>query len=526
MPEQYSPFSDDTLRGSTGTAIPENWSPRIRGGLRNWYPILDPRIGKVLNKKQTSAGGGVTTVTQTGIPQQVLSVSATESPSRQQDRVYSLVTASFTRNPKDAAFSGVHIWFKGYKGNTQPVMMTDGADSPVSFLCEATGETVTVFVQPFAADGTPAPLAGAKSTTVSLDGQTSAPPAPTVTQTLTPIPNGVQFAFEMEGGLLADVIDGYWVYKSAANVTPTPPASRFKYIPQSTASSGTDIITFEDASLHIGDVFYFWVSAVNKQGLESALTNAQSGAVAGGQANPVEGSYAIVPDSGATCLSSTDVGGGHANISVAAFTLFCPQFPSGVHYSAGAAPLTTDMQGAAILNSTDYAVFVDDVNLAGGTQTYMCSKRTRDIVTAAGRLLIDTITTAASGGGGTGGGGTGGGGGASGCPLSGAPVRLYGNPAWWSKTVVRCEDFIEIKTTSGRTGTFSRNDRRYCRRGLLPLFQWEVGDWALTEDGEELVTSIALVHIPGAAVDRYEATSGHVYSAWGFIGHNVKLASL
>jgi hypothetical protein len=30
------------------------------------------------------------------------------------------------------------------------------------------------------------------------------------------------------------------------------------------------------------------------------------------------------------------------------------------------------------------------------------------------------------------------------------------------------------------------------------------------------------LNLPGATVDSYEGKTGHVYSAWGFIGHNFK----
>jgi hypothetical protein len=108
------------------------------------------------------------------------------------------------------------------------------------------------------------------------------------------------------------------------------------------------------------------------------------------------------------------------------------------------------------------------------------------------------------------------------CPLSGAPVKLWGKPEWWTKTVVPHTEFFKVTTETGREGTFSREHRSYCRRGLLALYDWHIGDFALTEDGEECVGLIEALTLPNATVDRYEATSGHVYSAWGFIGHNVK----
>jgi hypothetical protein len=132
------------------------------------------------------------------------------------------------------------------------------------------------------------------------------------------------------------------------------------------------------------------------------------------------------------------------------------------------------------------------------------------------------VTTVASGGGGGSSGGGGSNPGNGGCPLSGAPVRLFGHAEWWSKRVVPCHAFRLIVTERGRIGIFSRKDRRYCDRGLIAVENWEPGFMALTEDGEERVTVAQDLNLPGATVDSYEGKEGHVYSAWGFIGHNFK----
>jgi hypothetical protein len=371
--------------------------------------MVEERLRRAGKAGTTTVGNNAVGRNTTGVPDQVRTISVTESPKKIQDRTYSLVSVTFLRNPIDAAFAGVRIWLTGYQANPGRVLVADGFDSPLSFLVESTGESVVVAVQ---AVGTTAAadLDAAPTATVLLDGVNSTPPSPTVTQNLVAIPNGYQFTFTMEGALLADVIDGYWVYRSSSSSTPTPPTSRFQYVLQSTSSSGSDGFVFQDGAVEVGATYYYWVSAVNKSGLESSLTSAQSGATTAGGANPVEGSYVIAPASGASCLSSTDLGAGAANISIAAFTLHCAQFPSGVSYNAGAAALTVDDTSTAIANSTLYAVYCDDVGLVGGTQTYKCTKNKKTLVQVAGRILIDTITTAANGGGGTSGGGDGGGG--------------------------------------------------------------------------------------------------------------------
>lgn len=144
-----------------------------------------------------------------------------------------------------------------------------------------------------------------------------------------------------------------------------------------------------------------------------------------------------------------------------------------------------------------------------------------------GTDLTTLLVRAVAYGGDTAGGGgdTGGGGGSLPCPLSGAPTRLYGDPEWWFKNVEEEEDFIEITTTTGRKGTFSRKHRLYGDHGLLPLDRWEAGMYVFIDEPElhlEQVESIRSLHLPNATVDHYEATEGHVYSAWGFVGHNMK----
>jgi hypothetical protein len=214
--------------------------------------------------------------------------------------------------------------------------------------------------------------------------------------------------------------------------------------------------------------------------------------------NPIS---TIATFTGANPLSQD---GTSTNILVAAST---QQFGDGqVSYNSGAVD-----PGSLGLKF----IYVDDPTFAGGAVTYQ-STTSLDVVNAAnGRVFLGEITTAGGGGGsGSGGGG--------GCPLAGAPVRLYGVASEWRRRTVKCEEFICIETKTGRVGTFSRNDRRYCNRGLLPLKKWKVGDLALTEEGEECVVKVSRVHIRNGKVDSYEATRGHIYSAWGFVGHNAK----
>lgn len=248
--------------------IPKEARERIEAtgyGSVEW-PSLDVKED---NPTIESAQPNAASTTPTGIPQQVTNVSATESPCKQQDRVYSLVSVSFTRGSSDLFFAGVRIWLVGYKGNTNAVLVADAQDSPVSFLVETTNETVVVRVQAFGTDGTPAPYDDSPCATVLLDGVASAPPDPTIAQYIVAISGGWQFQFNFLTGLIEEVVDGYWIYRSATNDVAT--AAKYKYVKHPPTNTG--IYTFQDI---VASIQYYWVSAIAIGGLESTKVSAYS----------------------------------------------------------------------------------------------------------------------------------------------------------------------------------------------------------------------------------------------------------
>lgn len=254
-----------------------------------------------------AAAVAATTPASTLIPQAASAVSASENPYKavNTQQLYSLVSVSFFINPTDVNFGYVDIWVTGYHGNKAPVLVASGTPSPVSFLLETTGETITIYVvtvsptgataglvTPFSRPRLPGPPKPGKhtpppppnspqppspNTTVVLNGVATAPPAPSIAQLLVATITGYQFQFNFETGLLADVIDGYNVYRNTTNTSGT--ATKIAYIKQNATNTG--VYTFQDVvPAVLGQNYYYWVSAVNKKGLESALTSAQSGAVA------------------------------------------------------------------------------------------------------------------------------------------------------------------------------------------------------------------------------------------------------
>ena len=207
-----------------------------------------------------------------GVPQEVIDVQAEQSPYKTADgTIESLVSVTYGQWANDEYFTGVEIWFTGYQGISTPQLMCTSTASPVQFTCAATKETVTVTVVAYGPSGLTASFVAAPSTTVLLSGVQNAPPAPSINQPVTEIGSGQgwQFTWNVITGMLADVISGYWVYKSAVNVVPSAPAGRVAWLAQPISNIGTLLYQDQDSATE-----YFWVSAVNTSGLESSLTPA------------------------------------------------------------------------------------------------------------------------------------------------------------------------------------------------------------------------------------------------------------
>lgn len=234
---------------------------------------------------QSSSGGGA--------PEQLLSLAASERPVSAQNTTQSQVAVTFTRDGSDINYAATRIWFTGYKGSTIPQLMTQGTDSPILFVVDSTDETVVVTAQPIGSDGTSASFAGARTCTVTLDGVLTAPPAPSIAQTLVGTALGYQFAFNQLPAQLDDVIDGYQIYRNTTGILDGSQA-KIQYIKHNPTNSSAVVVT--DTVVPAAGVFYYyWVSAVDTAKLESTLTAAQS--------VPTVGSIGSVPPAIATPFS-------------------------------------------------------------------------------------------------------------------------------------------------------------------------------------------------------------------------------
>jgi hypothetical protein len=213
-----------------------------------------------------------------GVPEQVINISAVESPYKTDSgQLMSLVAVDFTvgqlNGVNDPNFDHAEVYFSGYNGASGYQLMSQGSTSPIEFLCSTTGESVTVTVVAVGPTGTPSGIDYAPTTTVSLDGVVSAPPAPSISAAQTALngANGWQFSFNVLGGLEQDLISCYRIYHSEENSTPVPGTSSSAYytvITQPTTNSGP--VTVQEVT---GDILYYWVSSVNVNGMESSLTH-------------------------------------------------------------------------------------------------------------------------------------------------------------------------------------------------------------------------------------------------------------
>lgn len=270
---------DTVISGGRGDTAGKLWRP-----LRDVAVVdttietinnLQKRVLELEDTTDTLTADTSATVSSTTVLQ-VSGVSATESPFKTNSgQLLSLVAVNFTPNAGDPSFSGVEVWFTNYNGSANAQLMAEGRTSPVQFLCETTQETVTVTVVAYHADGATSDFTLAPTTTVLLDGVTSAPPAPTISQTLVGTPTGFQFAFIQVALPVGtqDVVQSYRIYRNTVNNSATK--TYLTTVPHDATATGA-IVFFDPAPN--GQVYYYWITAVNTSGLESALTAAQSSA--------------------------------------------------------------------------------------------------------------------------------------------------------------------------------------------------------------------------------------------------------
>jgi hypothetical protein len=213
----------------------------------------------------------------------------------------------------------------------------------------------------------------------------STPTAPTISQSLTALPMGFQFSFNVLDPRYS--ITSYHVYRNTTNDAVN--AALFQTIVQPT--NNTAQIVVQDITPGVNQTRYYWVSSVNTAGLESGLTNAQTAAVTSRTVSGrdvANSATAYTPNSNPLTQDATTT-----NIKVASFTI---QYTTGlVSYNSGA----TDPGSYGT-----YYIYCDDATRAGGAQVYHSITQNQQVTASDPRIYLGKITTA-GGGGGTGSGG-------------------------------------------------------------------------------------------------------------------------
>jgi hypothetical protein len=244
-------------------------------------------------------------ITNNTIPSNPTSVSGTNAGLIVDNVLYDSVTTQYTAPVPLDSFAGVFLVAKNYNGSATLVKVGEdtfhGAAGTVQnfkTILQRTGEVVTFFVVPkTATEVTPIDWTTCPSFTLTLDGVATAPPAPSINQSLIGTPLGYQFSFNELSGALTSVIQTYRIYRNTTNNSGT--ATLLLTVPHDPKQSGA-IVVNDTIVPATGTAYFYWVSAVNTSGLESSLTAAQSG--------PVAGAVGSVPPSLSTAFSYTATG--------------------------------------------------------------------------------------------------------------------------------------------------------------------------------------------------------------------------
>lgn len=230
------------------------------------------------------------------------------------------------------------------------------------------------------------------------------PPAPIISQALTTIPTGYQFTF-LQVKLPTNTnpsatISSYKVYKNTANATGG--ATVIQTISHGLTNTGSPIVVTDPQPN--GVTQFYWVSAVNLSGVESALTPAQSGTVtsnAGFNSNSqLAGTFHNNPVNVAFAPTTTTTLSNNGLSTVISIAAATNRFGPGViSYNSGSVDPGT---------FGTVWIFTDDPQFQGGAVIYQSTTTTPYAqVGGEGRLPVGKITTA-SGSAKTGGGFSGG----------------------------------------------------------------------------------------------------------------------
>jgi hypothetical protein len=145
---------------------PTNQNPSNPGAVKGtWLGEVAPTPSPISQIRGVSASTSVGA----GIPKHVSNVSA--SMARGSAGTTTAVSVTYSRDPGDTAHAKVNVYVKGYQGNNSRVQVASGSESPITFVLNNTGETVSIFAQAQGNSGA-APLETAPSTGVQIPKST------------------------------------------------------------------------------------------------------------------------------------------------------------------------------------------------------------------------------------------------------------------------------------------------------------------------------------------------------------------
>lgn len=417
-----------------------------------------------------------TLVDNTALAGQVTGISISESGYTIDGTVYSEVTATYTAPTPLGTFTGIFLVVKNYRGSAQLVKVaehnfagTAGTSASFKTTLQRTGETVTFyFVAKNSNGGTVEDWATAPSTTGVLDGNASAPNAPTglvATSTNT----GISLAWNANA---ESNLAGYKIYRNTVNTFGS--ATLLNNV--GTTRSGAP--NYFDATGSYVAVYYYWVTAVNTAAQESSNSAVASGVSGGNAVTGVvaQGNFGLTEASTSISIYWDGTNGSNA------FTLRLAD-ASTKSIPTGSTTITGLSSGVTYKFYPYYDVLSNAVGFvttggAGSPAIAFASTSAVSVLSTAaaetaypGRIALAFTSIQITTTGGGGGGGTGGGGGDPDCV---AP-------------------WMEVET----------------QRGIIPIEELRVGDTVTTPQGDSTV--IRLKNPPQTALVQLRLESGHTF---------------
>jgi hypothetical protein len=479
-----------------------------------------------------------------GYPASLLSVSAAQSPLAQQTYTNCLATITFTRDASDMNYDHVNIYFVGYHGNTNALLMASGPSSPIQFPCDATGESIVVYAVPVSPTGLSADYTFGAHTTLTLTGTVTAPPAPSVTQTLIGVPAGYQFSFAQLSLPANDeeVISAYRVYRNTAGST-FAGATLLRTFVHDPTKSGSIVV---QDNVGGGQTYYYFVTAVNSAGLEGADTAAQSGSVGSGLVSLVTDVTATgsVPPQSSNAITyastSSSIQWSWTSLAINRANGTSTGIANGSNINTTGLGSSTTYSFYSWYSEANVAIQYASSGSGSTGYAYTASQRTAQGVVAAQQMnafgnvalsagpMTAATTSSGSGGGSGGGSGT--------CPRSNMLVReatrgviavrelrigdfILSQDGWTEVTALQelpHDVFINVRV-NGRwlqvtpTHPFTGLDDTGERIPVIRASELTLSHMLFTVEGFDFVESIELVRAPGASKVQVTCSPSHVF---------------